>query len=466
MARSSVVQDIQAERNALRDTLKSGTEGGANQRYAQGTNIPGVLAADPATRKLMQESIYTRAYGTGRPTFTTAEQRYGGSSPTPAPTRVQPVTRYGQTPPPTPTQPTTGTVPPQSSTYSSMMDQINSRYGQTPAFDEAKTRAQSMADLQTQIDAIKQKYVGTIQAEQQRGEGRLGQQRGLSTVSGTRFSPRGAAEQTNVEGQNKSAIDAINADMNAEIAAATAAANGMLQQEIRYRGEQASSQADSYLKNMMSAYGLYQGDRQAEQDQAARYAQLTGSYGGAPTLALRQYLTDTQNQSFQNDLANRELQAKIDQAQQKNYSLSQLDDGTVVAFDPQTGQMSTLGKYAKQPASSSASGGRYGVGDPTSSAAMSAYYQAYGQLPSESLIPYYSDLYANEAQPQFGNPADGSYGPAFLGYSNPFATGVATYDSRYGRTDGAVANPYASPATASAPQTSGYYDDAGVWHNY
>lgn len=436
MARRSVVQNIQSERNALRDSLKSGAEGGANNRYAAGTNIPDVLNKDPATRQLLQEQIYMRAYGTGRPTFTTAEQRYGGSSPTPAPTRQTTEQRYGvmapgQQNPAATTQPVQ-----QPNIYDQLMTQINSRYGNTEQFDEEGARKQSMDQLQRQIDAIKQKYVSVVNEEQRQGEGRLGQQRGLSTISGTRFSPRGAADQTNVETQNQKAIDAINADMNAEIAAATAAANGMLQQEIRYRGEAASKQADSYLGNMLSAYGLYQGDRQAEQDQAARYAQLTGMYGSNPTLALRQYLTDTQNQNFQNDLSNRELQAKIAQAQQKNYSLSQLDDGTVVAFDPQTGQMNTLGKYAK-PQTQSSQGSRYS--DPTSSAAMQAYYQAYGTLPSESLMPYYANLYANSAQPLQGPGYDYN---SYSAYSNPFLEGANTYDTRYGRTDDGSYNPY------------------------
>lgn len=431
MARQAVVRNIQAERNALRDSLKSGAEGGANQRYAQGTNIPDVLNKNPATRQLLQEQINMRAYGTGRPTFTTTEQRYGGSSPTPAPTRQTTEIRRGVMAPgqQNPVQ-TPQASAQQPSWYDNYMSQLNSRYGQSSTFDEEAYRKQSMDDLQRQIDAIKQKYVGVINAEQQAGSGRLGQQRGLSTISGTRFSPRGAAEQTNVENMNQKAIDAINADMNAEINAATAAANGMMQAEIRYRGQQASSSADSYLSNMLNAYKTYQGDRQMEQEQAARYAQLTGMYGGAPTLALRQYLTDTQNQSFQNDLANRELQAKIDQANQKNYSLSQLDDGTVVAFDPQTAQMSTLGKYARPVASSGGGGSRYGGGDPLSSAAMRAYYQAYGTLPSESLIPYYSDLYSG-----YTNDAQMSY--------NPFVEGANIYDTRYGRTDGGSSNPYA-----------------------
>lgn len=444
MARRSVVRNIQAERNALRDTLKSGAEGGANNRYARGTNVPQLLNDTPGLRQLTQESINMRAYGTGNPTFTkptgqrpmTTMPVRGGynSAPTQAPGVMQPRSGYDQT------QPAPSAAPTQPNIYEQMMSQINSRYGQSPTFDEAKTREQNMTDLQSQIDAIKQKYVGTISAAQQQGAGRLGQQRGLSTISGTRFSPRGTAEQTNVENANQQQIDAINANMNAEIAAATTASSGALQQQLQYGGEQASRQADSYLSNMMSAYGLFQGDRQAQEEQAARYAQLTGMYGGNPTMDMRRYLSDSQNQNFQQDLSNRELEARIAQAQQKNYSLSQLDDGTVVAFDPQTGQMNTLGRYAKPVASSGGGGSRYGGGDPLSSAAMRAYYQAYGTLPSESLIPYYSDLYSNEAQPLQGPGYDYSSPSA---YSNPFMSGAATYDSRYGR-DGAGSsdNPY------------------------
>lgn len=327
-----------------------------------------------------------RAYGTGRPTFTTPGEQSGGYSTTPPRSRMTAPTRYGVMTPGS-QQPAQQAPVQQPNIYDSLSSKIESRYGDTSQFNEEAARKQSMSDLQNRIDAIKQKYVGVINAEQQQGQGRLGQQRGLSTVSGTRFSPRGAAEQTNVETQNQKAIDAINADMNAEIQAATAEAAGLLSSEIRYRGEQSSRQADSYLQNMLSAYGLYQGDRQAEQDQAARYAQLTGMYGNSPTLDLRRYLSDSQNQSFQQNLSNRELQAKIQQAQQKNYSLSQLDDGTVVAFDPQTGQMTTLGRYAKNTTGYSTAGATgssyssyqdpysdpYSYGAPTSDATYNPY---------------------------------------------------------------------------------------------
>lgn len=338
MARTSVVQNIEAERNALRDALRSGAEGGANNRYAAGTDVPARLNQDPALRQLLQEQVYTRAYGTGKPTFVSEPSR-----------AVPTASRYSATPVRTPSA---VQAPAQQQTaapngFQSIMDQINARYGASAGVDEEAIRQRSMSDLQKTIDSIKQRYVATINEAQRQGEGRLGQQRGLSTVSGTRFSPRGAAEQSNVESQNQAAINAINADMNAEINAATAAAEGLATGEIRYQGESAQKKADAYLSNMLSAYKLYQDQQSSEADQAARYAQLTGTLGGAPTLALRQYLSDTQNQSFQQDLSNRELQAKIAQAQQKNYSLSQLDDGTVAAFDPATGQMTVLGRYAK-----------------------------------------------------------------------------------------------------------------------
>jgi hypothetical protein len=75
-------------------------------------------------------------------------------------------------------------------------------------------------------------------------------------------------------------------------------------------------------------------------------------------------------------------------------------------------------------------------------AAIRAYYQAYGTLPSESLIPSYTSIYANDT-----GLAPGQLGPASPFY-NPFAVGAEKYDARYGRGDS---------------QGGGYYDANGVW---
>lgn len=453
MARTSVVQDIQRERSALSDTLRSGAQGGANNRYAQGTDIPGVLAADPATRQLMQESVYTRAYGTGKPMFSTAPT-------TPSPRPPSSNATFGNTP---------NTAGPRPGIAPGLETPADSGYryagGQSSAFDETKLREQSMTDLQRSIDAIKAKYTGTLQEAGRQGEGRLGQQRGLSTISGTRFSPRGGAEQTGVENANAQVITAINADMNAEIAQAEAAARGDLMTEIRYRGTEAATAAQNQMQNTLAERQLQATIENSRANQAISRAGLTGMFGGESTMAMRQYLEDIQNTKFNQGLSSQEMQLKIDEAKRKNYQIVEGNDGTVLAINPNDPtDVKTIGNYAKpQPTNSGGAGGRYPAGDPMSSAAMRAYYQAYGQLPSESLIPYYSDLYANESTPQFGTPSDGTYGPAFLGYSNPFATGASTLDSRYGRGAAGADNPYASGGKTPASSLGGYYDQNGVW---
>lgn len=79
--RAPVVQDLAREQQALGEALQGTEFGGANQGYPAGTDIPKVLDENPSFRKLLQEQIYSRAYGTGAPKFTT---------PTPTPTTLAP----------------------------------------------------------------------------------------------------------------------------------------------------------------------------------------------------------------------------------------------------------------------------------------------------------------------------------------------------------------------------------------
>lgn len=51
------------EDKALEDALKSGAEGGANNSMPMGTDIPGKLDTEPGFRQLLQEQVYSRAYG-------------------------------------------------------------------------------------------------------------------------------------------------------------------------------------------------------------------------------------------------------------------------------------------------------------------------------------------------------------------------------------------------------------------
>ena len=51
------------EDQALADALKSGSEGGANNSMPAGTDIPGKLEAEPGFKSLLQEQVYSRAYG-------------------------------------------------------------------------------------------------------------------------------------------------------------------------------------------------------------------------------------------------------------------------------------------------------------------------------------------------------------------------------------------------------------------
>jgi hypothetical protein len=282
----------------------------------------------------MQEQVYMRAYGTGKPTFT----QPGGVTSTPTPTPVV-------------------TPPAQVTPLASAPAVADSRYAPPAAFDETSIRAQAQADLQRQIDAIKAGYAGEIQAEQAAGTGRLGQQRGLSTISGTRFSPRGSAEQQGVERMNQSAISAINADMNAAIERASAVSRGETTADIASRRGDAITEAQNYMTNLNQRNALAQDQLQfgMTQEQARNIA--LGQIGGQDTLATRQMVLDQQAQADKVAYQNATLDQAKAEAAQKNYQVKEYADGSAYSFDPATGQQTYLGTYAAPVRSGGGDGG-------------------------------------------------------------------------------------------------------------
>lgn len=97
--RAPVTRNLALEQSALADSLKSFSEGGANVGVPNGTDVPGALDADPGFRKLLQEQIYSRAYGTGRPEFAPEAQPgvvpQAAPAPAMAPEVVNPLAGFG-----------------------------------------------------------------------------------------------------------------------------------------------------------------------------------------------------------------------------------------------------------------------------------------------------------------------------------------------------------------------------------
>lgn len=397
MAERYYTQDKTAEQNALADLLKQGSEGGANSGIPYGTDVSSYLDANPATRGLVQEGVYQRAYGTARPNFGTApslpgsgvpEVPYGsgatGASPAGAP----------------PAAPGGGAA----TDLQNILKQIQDTYGPTTPRTPEEIRAAALASIQGQIDSIKGSYVPKFNAEQIAGENRVGQTRGLETVSGVRYSPRGEAQMSGTVAANKSAIDALYADQAKEIAAANREALGFAQNDIQLEAEAQRSRADGLIASLLSAYGLEQQDVANAGAAADRAAALTGYYNGQETLGLKQYLSGLDQNAFNNNIAtsenernNRYIDAQIGEMQKKNYSIVQADDGSILAINPNDpADRVTIGTYSRLPTgggTSSGGGGTSSGGTRSSGSTSSGGGTTSGGITVDDLSDYEMGVY-------------------------------------------------------------------------
>ena len=227
-----------------------------------------------------------------------------------------------------------------------------------PAFDEAAIRRQYEQDLQRQVDAIKGNYVAPIQREQVAGEGRIGQQRGLSSVSGTRYSARGAAEQAAVERVNQGALDAINAQMRYEIAQATAASRGLQVQDISQQRQDAMTAARDAASNYFQQAGLDANAANSAADRAMAQAIAMGQIDGTNTMEMNRYLADRAQNEAENARADAQLKLDQEAAKKKGYQLINADDGSIVAVNPSDPTDTyVVGRYAAPKSSGGGGGG-------------------------------------------------------------------------------------------------------------
>jgi len=104
-------------------------------------------------------------------------------------------------------------------TRSSPLDTARQDYqnATTDLPSEADIRRQEVDARQAQIDSINSKYANLAREEAIAGEGRQGQQRSLSSVTGLLGSPRGQAQKEGVTQYNKQEQDQISAQKDYEL---------------------------------------------------------------------------------------------------------------------------------------------------------------------------------------------------------------------------------------------------------
>ncbi len=462
------MQDKVAEQNALRDLLKSGTEGGSNNGAITG-DVNAYWDANPGSRQMAQEQIYMRAYGTGAPTF----QQPAATTPAAPTTPVATAT-------PTATTPAATTTTTTEDPYAAFLDEIKSRYASVTSgyLTPEQIRAQSQSQLQNQIDAINARYATLIDEEQDRGVDRLGRTRAMGVNSGTAFSPIAVGEQNRTEDVNSAAIRAIQADMGAEIAAAQAAASGFETQQINYQQEAARQAADSYISAVTSAYGLRQSAEDSASTNAARAAGLTGYFNGQPTMEMREYLNDQTQQAFENGIitqeqsrADKELTLAIEEAQKKDYQITQFDDGTVAYFDSETGDLKTLGKYAAPVRTSSAGGPSAPIS--VGSSPYDDYVKSIqaGSLTIGDLETAYGSSFSKAVADRYNEVTRAGGYPAAAAATTPATTTTPTSvtpTGRYGslNADGTYGSPAATNPYASLSFGGGTYDPNTRYSGY
>ena len=397
MARTAVRRDLAEEQSSLASTLTRPEDGGAY------TGTPGASVPDmsDATKQLLQESINMRSYGTATPEFTTPQGPQVQSPPTDGGevtyAREDGTTGTGDV--------VSGGTDTSQMSVEDLMAQISSARQPTETISYEDQLARELEAGQAQLDAINKIYDYRIGEAKVEGQGRLGQTRALSSVSGTLFDPFGAANKSKTERYNTAQITAINQERAQELANIYAAARGEATRKVERLEDQAREDADVEINRMIQMYQLSSQEASSVRDSAYQIAMLTGMYGGEQTMAMRQYLQDVEMAQADATRANGYLDIAAEQARQAGYQVDTQPDGTIGYYDYSSGapQWVTLGNYAK-PTTGSGSASGYIRND--------AGFSEYGR----TLVDQY--LYGIEVT-DYNNPFYGDDG-SIIGYGTTY----------------------------------------------
>ncbi len=229
----------------------------------------------------------------------------------------------------------------------SYMDRINNAFGQFKPKSENDIIKEETSAIQDQINAINNVFDSRVAAASKANEGRVGSTRALNTEAGTAFSPMGAAATDATNASNQQIIDSINNDRLAEISNLMAAARGAATKRIESQTDRFIGLANDQVTALANAYNLSADEEKNLRDAVIARAKLTGTLDGDPTIELRQLLADEAQRKTQNDLATRELDAKIREAEASGKKVIQGDNGKVLVYDPYTNKTTVLGDYGK-----------------------------------------------------------------------------------------------------------------------
>lgn len=240
-----------------------------------------------------------------------------------------------------------GSVKAGESGSSSYIDRINNAFGQFKPKSESDIIREETSAIQDQINAINNVFDSRVSAATKANEGRSGSTRALNATAGTVFDPMGAAAADATTVANQQIIDSINNDRLAEISNLMAAARGSATKRIESQTDRFIGLANDQVTALANAYNLSADEENNLRNAVLARAKLTGSLDGDPTMELRQMLADEAQRKTSNDLATRELDAKIREAEASGKKVIQGDNGSVMVYDPYTGKTTNLGNYGK-----------------------------------------------------------------------------------------------------------------------
>jgi len=287
MPRQPVRRDLAEEQKSLASTLTRPEDGGAYVG-SPGASVPDM---SDAQKQLVQESINMRTYGTGNPEFTTPQGDQAGTNQAQTNQGTGDIS-YLRDDGTTGTGDVVSTTDTSSMSVDDLMAQISAAREPTETISYEDQLAREMDAVQAQLDAINKIYDYRVSEAEREGQVRLGQTRSLGSISGTRFSPIGQAQQFETERFNKEQITAINQERAQELANIYAAARGEATRKVERLEDQAREDADAMVNDLVMGYNLSSAKATEARDGAYQIAMLTGMYGGEPTMAMQQFMQD------------------------------------------------------------------------------------------------------------------------------------------------------------------------------
>ena len=316
------------EQQTLSNLLKSQSQGGAavaGGRLGAGADVPGVLSANPATRQLLQDSV---KISSGRGSVAPATQN---------PARDIRSGIRAQTDANLAAQRARGEVSQTQQNVSPVQQPSDTLRSNEPETTAASIRQEAQDLLQAQINQIRSDFDPRFRAATAAGERRTGQTRGLNAAAGTTFGSFGAQQLGETATANEAQVDALNQELLATIANASAVSRGEASQRVENFEERAALAADRAQTQRLAEQRLAVQNQQFEAQQEFNRQLALGQIDGQSTVEGQRLAQGASEFDQSLGLQRDELALRVQTAEQQGLITQEQDDGSIVAYNPLTG---------------------------------------------------------------------------------------------------------------------------------